>query len=260
MYAAFRNSQSYKIFHVCSFGVWMKVSPIGCIWVVGAAWCLRYTYMIWIYFIFSANTLYMCGVLRLPRWFSIHVFTMYTASKSDETIFHIKILMLCLEYIWLFRSPSHAFTYNFLSLLHRSRRWRTNKQNLCIQLKWIFNSCYSHQCIVQNSKGLRVSIGNVSQRIFGCMLKRTFEFSFEIIYCSCMHSKKKKTFPIPIGNNRFYRKWFEEPSTRSIFTRHSEITKYILIDLPFFHFSYMRSFSPFRYVPFIIIIIAANTH
>lgn len=29
-------------------------------------------------------------------------------------------------------------------------------------------------------------------------------------------------YSIPIGNNRFYRKWFEEPSTRSIFTRHTE--------------------------------------
>lgn len=44
-------------------------------------------------------------------------------------------------------------------------------------------------------------------------------------------------YPIPIGNNRFYRKWFEEPSTRSISTRHTEywtdrkIKR--VIDLPF---------------------------
>lgn len=58
-------------------------------------------------------------------------------------------------------------------------------------------------------------------------------------------------FPIPIGNNRFYRKWFEEPSTRSIFTRHSENAKCKLIDLPFFHFSCMLFLSvSFRSVPF----------
>lgn len=67
----------------------------------------------------------MCDILRLPRWFSIIVFMVYIASKSDETIFHIKVLMLCFEYIWLFRSRSHAFTHNFLSLSHGSRRWRT---------------------------------------------------------------------------------------------------------------------------------------
>lgn len=41
-------------------------------------------------------------------------------------------------------------------------------------------------------------------------------------------------FPIPIGNNRFYRKWFEEPSTLFDSTRHSEFTdRNLLIDLPF---------------------------
>lgn len=52
---------------------------------------------------------------------------------------------------------------------------------------------------------------------------------FSIIIFRCVQ------FPIVIGNNRFYRKWFEEPSTRSISTRHTEFRPNLLIDLPF-HF------------------------
>lgn len=71
-----------------------------------------------------------------------------------------------------------------------------------------------------------------------CFFSR-WNTGFEILPIFHLNCLLAFQYPIPIGNNRFYRKWFEEPSTRSISTRHTYFRpNHQLIDLPF-HFSFI---------------------
>lgn len=174
----------------------------------------------------------MC--LCRSKWmkqFSTYILIQYYLALSFSCILLQNILSLYLLF------------YSIHAIAERER------ENSLYLLKWIFDSCYSHQISVQNSKGLHINRKWLHISI--CIFIHIFILFINHItphhttHCKWWFDMCSK-FPIPIGNNRFYRKWFEEPSTRSIFTRHSENIECKLIDLPF-STSLARSFSPFMF-------------